>query len=110
MEVNKSIHFRLDGQGDVVVAAPVYEALLKVPGMGGLTADNPVENPPDIYVGAVAMPTQNIVNKPLNRDQTPDPFYVPGRTQYESRDLMKPKITVPQFIFGRPRKPSQRKV
>jgi hypothetical protein len=102
-EVKKSVHLRLDSEGDVIVAPPVYSALLAVPGTGGLEVVNTVSNPPELYVGAVAMPKQHIVQSKLNPQQNTEPFYVPGRTQYESRDRM-PKLRIPKLRVMRKKK------
>lgn len=98
METRKSIHLRLDAQGDVIVAPPVYEALRLVPEFGGLKVMNDIATPPPLFLGAVAMPTQHIVEHRLNGAQNGAPSYRPGRTQYESRDRMLGKIRIPKLM------------
>lgn len=111
----KSIHLRLDSNGDVFVAPGILELLRQVPGMAGLEVSNTLDNAPNQRVGAVEMPTQEV----MLADRR---FYVPGRTQQEAerkvqkpfKDILEPllerydrKVTAEQaekkstFIFGK---------
>lgn len=76
----KSLHLRLDENGDVFVADGILKLLQRVPGMAGLEVV-PGRNAPPQFVGAIELPTQHIVN--ANKE-----FYVPGRTKYQARDRM----------------------
>jgi hypothetical protein len=78
---NKSIHLRLDSEGDVIVTEGVYEMLLREVGLAGMTAENRVDKPPPMRIGAVEVPTQEIRLSDRR-------FYVPGRNKYESGNLM----------------------
>ena len=76
----KAIHLHLDAQGDVFVAEGIYELLLQV-GLAGMEVSNAVDNAPTQRIGAVEVPTREIYTVDSR-------FYVPGRTKYESADIM----------------------
>lgn len=79
----KSIHLRLDGEGNVFVARGIYELLLREAGLAGMQVVEGRNAPPQ-YVGAIEQPTEEIILADRR-------FYVPGRTKYEARDrTMKP--------------------
>ena len=80
----KSIHLRLDGEGNVFVARGIYELLLREAGLAGMQVVEGRNAPPQ-FVGAIEQPTEEIILSSGDR------FYVPGRTKYEARDrTMKP--------------------
>jgi hypothetical protein len=83
----KAVHLRLDANGDVIVSPDVLASLRTV-FLAGMDVVNEIENPPTQLVGAVAQPTQLIVEQRLNPDQNSAPYYAPGRTKYESRDRL----------------------
>jgi hypothetical protein len=83
----KSVHLRLDANGDVIVSADVYLSLVPV-FLAGMEVVNEIEKPPTQMMGAVALPTQKIVEQKLNADTNAPDFYVPGKTKYESRDRL----------------------
>jgi hypothetical protein len=84
---NKAVHLRLDAHGDVIVSPAVFLALQSA-FLGGLEVANKVEDPPPLFIGAVAKDKERIVEMPLNRDETGAPIITPSRTKYQSRDLM----------------------
>lgn len=80
--IHKAIHLRLDEHGDVFVAEGIYE-LLQTVGLAGMEFANVVHDAPPQVIGAVELPkTETITSNGHKR------FWVPGRTKYESRDLM----------------------
>ena len=86
---HKAIHLRLDEHGDVFVAQGIYE-LLQTVGLAGMEFANVVENAPPQFVGAVEQLRRETYTSNGHKR-----FWVPGRTKYESRDLMrKPFIPI----------------
>ena len=81
----KSIHLRLDANGDVLVNKGVYQTLLQV-NLAGMQMMNEVREPPPLYVGAVEQPKYETQTAPLNGQN--QRFYLPGSTKYESQDRM----------------------
>jgi hypothetical protein len=91
IHANKSIHLRLDANGDVFVAPGILKLLRKVPTMAGLEVV-PGRNAPPQLVGAVAQPTQDIVLAGQR-------FYVPGFNKYKAGERMQePFIPVANAI------------
>lgn len=84
----KSHHLRLDPNGDVMVHPDTYMRDKLRFQAAGLELANEVENAPSQQIGAVELPQRQIVDVPLNLDQTAATIYRPGRTKYESRDGM----------------------
>ena len=85
VHANKAIHLRLDANGDVIVSPEVYGKLLGVH-LAGFELANEVKDPPPLFLGAVAKDKERIVEIPLNAQVQEQ--IAPGRTQYESRDLI----------------------
>jgi hypothetical protein len=83
----KAIHLKVDANGDTIVSAAVLERLRTVY-LAGFEIVNDIAKPPTQYIGAVDQPTLLVVENKLNRDQTPEPAYVPPITKYESRDRL----------------------
>ena len=83
----KSIHLRLDEHGDVIVAKGIFEQLQKAVGMAGLEVANEVTSPPPMFVGAVDLNKTEIRPFTVNGTDSGS-FYVPGRSKWESRDIM----------------------
>lgn len=77
---NKSIHLRLDANGDVFVAEGILALLRTVPGMAGLEVV-PGRNAPGQIVGAIAQPTQ-LIYLPNGTK------YVPGWNKYQAEQRM----------------------
>jgi len=89
--LRKAIHLRLDHNGDVIVALPIYEALKEV-FMGGLELANEVKAPPPLLIGAVDKDKERIVEAPLNGMKALDKIN-PAQTKYDGRArLEKPWI------------------
>jgi len=84
----KSLHLRLDANGDVFVTPGVLETLKGV-FMAGLEIGNEVASPPPMSIGAVAQDKLYVLDHPLNKSLTAAPSYKPGRTKYESQARMK---------------------
>jgi hypothetical protein len=80
--IYKSIHLRLDEHGDVFVHPGIYE-LLKTVGLAGMEFANEVDNAPPQIIGAVEIVKKETITANGHRR-----FWVPGRTKYESRDIM----------------------
>jgi hypothetical protein len=57
--------------------------------LAGLQVANQVKNAPTLYIGAVDDPTIQVVEMNLNGHHNADPFYVPGRTRYESEAVIR---------------------
>jgi len=83
----KSLHLKLDANGDVFVAPGVLNTL-KTVFMAGLEVVNEVENPPAMNIGAVDQDKIYVLDHPLNKSLTAAPSYKPGRTKYESQARM----------------------
>jgi hypothetical protein len=84
----KSLHLKLDANGDVFVTPGVLETLRTV-FMAGLEITNEVEKPPPLSIGAVAQDKIYVLDHPLNKSLTAAPSYKPGRTKYESQARMR---------------------
>jgi len=80
VHAKKSLHLRLDQHGDVFVADGILKLLKTVPAMAGLEVVDG-RNPPPQFVGAVELPTSEIIN-------ANERFYVPGRTKYDAAARM----------------------
>lgn len=80
----KSIHLRLDSNGDVLITPEVWQTLAKRQG-AGLELDNPVgTKPPPTQIGFVDRPTAEIIKLGLG-DKDPYPlFYVPGKSKWDT--------------------------
>ncbi len=73
----KTIHLRLQ-DGHAIVTEGVWDTIRKnVPGAAGLVAENSVNNPPPMLVGAVASPQEEIITEHGR-------LWVPGRTVQQS--------------------------
>lgn len=84
----KSLHLRLDSNGDVFVTPGVLETLRGV-FLAGLEIANEVEKPPPFSLGAVDAPKLYIVEQRLNTSLTAAPKYKPGATKYENAERMR---------------------
>lgn len=80
---SKSLHLRLDANGDVFVTPGVLKELRKV-FMAGLEVANEVPKPPPMMLGAVDQPKLYVVEQRLNMSLTAAPSYKPGRTKWEN--------------------------
>ena len=90
---HKAIHLRLDEHGDVFVHPGIYE-LLKTVGLAGMEFANEVIDGPGQVIGAVELVKRETINANGHKR-----FWVPGRTKYESRDVMhRPFIPVLEAI------------
>ena len=85
---NKSIHLRLDANGDCFVTPGVWETIRREAFGAGLEPQNTVDNPPEQKVGAVDLDKLYVLDHPLNKSLTAAPSYKPGRTKYESQARM----------------------
>ena len=83
----KSLHLRLDSNGDVFVTPGVLETL-KTVFLAGLEIMNEVEKPPPLVLGAVDQPTLYLVENRINKSLTAMPWYIPGRNKYENAERM----------------------
>jgi len=84
----KSLHLKLDSNGDVFVTPGVLETLRTV-FLAGLEVVNEVEKPPPLSIGAVDQDKIYVLDHPLNKSLTAAPSYKPGRTKYESQARMR---------------------
>lgn len=75
----KALHLRLDSNGDVIVAVPIYEQLKQIPTMAGLELVNEIAAPPPLRIGAVHRDKARIV-------QATAEHIVPEQTRWDARD------------------------
>jgi hypothetical protein len=80
----KSLHLRLDGNGDVIVSKTIFNRLKTVPLMAGMELVGEVDKPPAVRIGAVDLDKQRIIEAPLNRDNAAAATIKPGATKYEA--------------------------
>jgi hypothetical protein len=102
--LRKAVHLRLDHHGDVIVAKPVYEGIKARLALAGLTVANEVAKPPPVSIGAVDVTKREIVELPMNLDETPGKLIVPGRTKYESAARMEKAAANGTKVKAKPRK------
>lgn len=84
----KSLHLKLDSNGDVFVTPGVLETLRTV-FLAGLEVVNEVEKPPPLSIGAVDQDKIYVLDHPLNKSLTAAPSYRKARTKYESEARMR---------------------
>jgi hypothetical protein len=85
----QALHLSLDSTGHVMVASSILAKHWLRLELAGLQVANQVENAPTHYIGAVDDPTIQVVEMNLNGHHNADPFYVPGRTKYESEAVIR---------------------
>jgi hypothetical protein len=76
----KTLHLRLDANGDGFLHPDLLPALRTVPTMAGLEVVGDVDNAPGQLVGAVTGPREEVITA-TSRE------WVPGRTQQESERI-----------------------
>ena len=83
VHAHKTIHLRLDENGDTFVAPGILELLRRVPGMAGLEVVPGTQAAPPQFVGAVESPKQEIIMP------NGSSHYVPGKSPAEAVELMR---------------------
>lgn len=84
----KSLHLKLDVDGNCFVTPGVWETIRREAFGAGLEPLNHVEKPPPLSIGAVAQDKIYVIDQPINRSLTAAPMYVPEKTKYESSDTV----------------------
>lgn len=81
----KSIHLRLDQNGDCIVSLDVLDQL-RTRALGGMEVVNEIQNPPAHRVGAVSVPKREVYTAHLNGGQDPSRLWQPGKDKWESEE------------------------